>query len=203
MKSIPTLELERDIAGIVAGIDEAGRGPLAGPVVAAAVVIPNKFHTFGINDSKKLNHAQRNELFHHIIEHCPYGVGIASVEEIDELNILQSTLLAMQKAALALPTEVDCFLVDGNTAPKINNSRVYTVIKGDSKSTSIAAASIVAKVTRDIIMEELHQQFPQYCWDENYGYATKKHREAILTHGPCLHHRKLFIRNILSIQRAD
>jgi len=198
MKSWPDLELERNLAVTVAGIDEAGRGPLAGPVVAAAVIIPSEFNASGINDSKKLSSLQRDKLYCYITDKCIYGVGVASVSEIEEINILQASLLAMSRAAAVLRAEVGAFLVDGNKAPKIGDVPVHTVIKGDSKSISIAAASIVAKVTRDAIMLDLHNIFPHYLWNKNAGYGTKQHREAILKHGPCEHHRMSFLKNILS-----
>lgn len=195
MRLYPNLELERNIGGIVAGVDEAGRGPLAGPVVAAAVIIPDGFDASGIDDSKKLTALQRSKLYGYITEKCTYGVGVVEVAEIEEVNILQASLLAMQKASFALPAQA--FLVDGNKAPKIGDAVVQAIVKGDSKSISIAAASIVAKVTRDLLMLELHQLFPQYLWNKNFGYGTQQHRDAILQYGPCVHHRMSFLKKIL------
>jgi len=194
-KLLPTLELETSIEGIVAGVDEAGRGPLAGPVVASAVIIPRHFNISEINDSKKLSDSKRRKLFDRIISECEYGIGIVSVSDIDSINILQASMLAMRQAASKI--SATSFLIDGNIDPKIANARSYTIVKGDAKSISIAAASIVAKVTRDNIMNELHLEFPHYGWDKNSGYGTKEHRNAILKYGPCKHHRISFLRKVL------
>lgn len=190
----PTLELEGSIDGIVAGVDEAGQGPLAGPVVACAVIIPRVFNISEINDSKKLSDAKRRKLFDRIISECEWGVGIVEVEEIDSINILQASMIAMRKAASQI--KADVFLIDGNVDPKIPNGKNNTIIKGDSKSISIAAASIIAKVIRDDIMKKLHLEFPYYGWDRNCGYGTKEHRDAILKYGSCKHHRISFLKNI-------
>ena len=203
MISLPNLELESSLTGRTAGIDEAGRGPLAGPVVAAAVLLNQNFKADGINDSKKLSSAQRNTAYAKITEECHYGIGIATIEEIEDLNILQATLLAMQRASAAIHYLVDGFLIDGNVPPIIKDKTIKTLVGGDSKSLSIAAASIVAKVTRDRIMLELDQEYPQYQWHKNFGYGTKAHRDALLNFGPCKWHRKLFIRKILNFSATQ
>ncbi len=175
---------------IIVGIDEAGRGPLAGPVVAAAVIMP--FVIEGVTDSKKISAKIREVLYQQIIEVANVGVGIASVEEIDEINILQATMLAMQRAYDNLNKSADLVLIDGNKAPKINCSNVQTVIGGDALVMQISAASIVAKVTRDRIMNKLDAQFPQYLWAKNAGYGTKAHLSAIAEFGINEHHRLTF-----------
>lgn len=190
----PTLELERSIDGIVAGVDEAGRGPFAGPVVASAVIIPRTFNISEINDSKKLSDSKRRRIFDRIISECQYGIGVVEVEEIESINILQASMMAMRKAASQITADI--FLIDGNTDPKVPNAKNHTIIKGDAKSISIAAASIVAKVIRDDIMKNIHLEFPYYGWDRNSGYGTKEHRDAILKYGPCKHHRKSFLKKI-------
>ena len=175
---------------IIAGIDEAGRGPLAGPVVAAAVIM--SFSIEGITDSKKVSTKLRESLYQQIIEVADFGVGIASVEEIDRLNILQATMLAMQRAYDNLNKSADLVLIDGNKAPKINCSDVRTVIGGDALVMQISAASIVAKVTRDRMMAQLDKQFPQYLWAKNAGYGSKAHLNAIAEFGISQHHRLTF-----------
>ena len=175
---------------IIAGVDEAGRGPLAGPVVAAAVVLNKKKELEGIDDSKKLSPKRREKLFKEILE-MPYGVAFFGHEIIDEINILQATKLAMKQAVEKLIMRPDILLIDGNQ--KINSPiEQWTIVKGDAKSFSIAAASILAKVTRDQIMEEYHHQYPQYEFSRHKGYGTKRHRELIVAHGPCPIHRKTF-----------
>ena len=188
---MPDFEIEDSIAGIVAGIDEAGRGPWAGPVVAAAVIIDRKNVPKGIDDSKKLTAAKREILFEHIMQTCQVGVGFASAEEIDNLNILQATMLAMQRAFSNLPSEPDMTLIDGNKIPQLP-CPATAIIKGDSKSISIAAASIIAKVTRDRVMHELAIQHPQYGFDKHSGYGTKIHQEALERYGITPHHRKTY-----------
>lgn len=182
---------------LIVGIDEVGRGPLAGPVYAAAVCL--KKPIIGLNDSKKLSSKIREKLFVEIQENAFIGIGLASVEEIDKINILQASLLAMQRAYLALEINADLVLIDGNKAPKISANEIQTIIGGDAKIPSISAASIIAKVTRDRLMNDLSRKFPYYLWDKNAGYGTKAHLDAIEKYGICQHHRKTFapIKNIL------
>lgn len=180
---------------IICGVDEAGRGPLAGPVCAAAVILPPFFEIPGLNDSKKLSDKKRRELFPIIKEQAvAYGVGLASHEEIDEINILQATFLAMKRAIDALQVTPQLALVDGNRAGKFGIS-TETVVKGDSLSASIAAASILAKVTRDDIMLELSDQYPEYGFDLHKGYGTKAHYEALTAHGASPVHRITFLKS--------
>ena len=188
---MPSFKIEKSTNGIVAGVDEAGRGPWAGPVIAAAVIADMNDFPEGINDSKKLSSAKREALFWHIMEKCKVGVGMASAQEIDELNILHASLLAMQRAVGLLPSIPDLVLIDGNKAPKLQ-CKTMTIIKGDSKSLSIAAASIIAKVKRDRIMAELASQHPHYGWEKNAGYGTKLHQDGIASHGITPHHRRSF-----------
>jgi len=182
---------------IIAGIDEAGRGPLAGPVVSAAVILPQDFSCKGINDSKKLSEKKRNALFPLIREQALcVATGICSHQEIDEINILQASLLSMKRAVENLSTppdfiRPDFLLIDGKFKLDMDIDQ-SAIIKGDSKSISIAAASIIAKVTRDAMMKELHDLYPQYNFTRHKGYPTKAHREAILKYGPCPVHRKTF-----------
>ncbi len=177
--------------GPVAGVDEAGRGPLAGPVVAAAVILDVERIPDGLDDSKKLTALRRAALYEAILAWAAVGVGEASVDEIDLLNIRQATHLAMARAVRALGTPPAFALVDGNDAPALP-CRCETIIGGDGLSVSIAAASIVAKVTRDRLMAELHKAHPGYGWDHNMGYGTEAHLAAINRLGPCLHHRRSF-----------
>ena len=189
--SAPDLSHERALGGIVAGVDEAGRGPWAGPVVAAAVIITSKAIPDGINDSKKLKPAKRDALFDHILASCQCGIGSASVEEIDTLNILQATKLAMRRAVEALPVRPTHALVDGNQPPAMP-CPVTTLVGGDALSLSIAAASIIAKVTRDRLMCELARDFPGYGWERNAGYGTATHQKGLATLGVSVHHRRSF-----------
>ncbi|NWH04199.1 ribonuclease HII [Desulfobacter latus] len=177
---------------MIAGIDEAGRGPLAGPVVSAAVVLPDKFDVPGINDSKKLSEKKREALFPVIQKHAvAFGIGLADHEEIDQINILQASLLSMKRAVEDLKLTPDYLLIDGRfTIDSTIEQR--SIIKGDTLSLSIAAASILAKVTRDRIMADLDLQYPEYGFKRHKGYPTKAHKEAILTHGPCPIHRRNF-----------
>lgn len=178
---------------LIAGIDEAGRGPIAGPVVAAAVIFDKeKFHP-KINDSKKLSEKIREELFEWIIENSiSYGIGIVNHEEIDRINILQASLKAMKIAVDNLHTKPQLILIDGNKSPN-SDINTITVIKGDSKSFSIAAASIIAKVVRDKIMIDASKIYPEYLWNKNKGYPTKAHIEAIKIYGITPLHRKTFL----------
>lgn len=189
--STPDLTLESQQTGIVAGIDEAGRGPWAGPVVAAAVILNHAHLPEGVNDSKKLTATRREALFDAILANAQTGVGIATVGEIDTLNILEATKLAMRRAVELLGITPDMALVDGNRAPLLP-CRVQTVIGGDAKSLSIAAASIVAKVTRDRIMRDLAIECPGYGWERNAGYGTAAHQDALVRLGVTAHHRRSF-----------
>ncbi len=183
----------------VAGVDEAGRGPLAGPVVAAAVILGTNRVPDGLRDSKKLTTRQRDTLFTAITNRFDHGVGIASVAEIDDLNILQATFLAMRRAVAALKERPAHLLIDGNRLPKGLPCPATPIVKGDDRSASIAAASVVAKVTRDRIMAELDRTHPGYGWRNNAGYGTKQHLEALKTLGVTPHHRVSFrpVHNIL------
>ncbi len=181
---------------LVCGIDEAGRGPLAGPVCAAAVILPLDCEIPGLNDSKKLSEKKREALFDVIREAAlAYGVGFASVEEIDRLNILQATFLAMSRACEALSLRPDWALVDGNRMPPLSVPG-ETVIKGDAQCASVAAASILAKVSRDRLLRELDLKYPQYGFSKHKGYGTKAHYEAIKTYGVLPEHRKTFLKNL-------
>lgn len=176
----------------VAGVDEAGRGPLAGPVVAAAVILPPGYEHPGINDSKKLSSRQRDRLYA-IIQHdaVSIGVGLSEAPLIDRVNILQATLLAMKEAVLELFPPPDFLLIDGLNRIDLATPQ-EAIIRGDSQSVSIAAASIIAKVSRDRLMEMYHRQFPQYNFLRNKGYGTKEHRAAIVKFGRCKIHRRSF-----------
>ena len=179
---------------LICGVDEAGRGPLAGPVCAAAVILPEHLQIPGLNDSKKLTDKKRRELFPVIQEQAvAYGIGLASEQEIDEINILQATFLAMRRALDQLSVRPEIALIDGNRETDFGLP-VKTVVKGDSLSANIAAASILAKVTRDNIMVELAQQYPEYGFEIHKGYGTKAHYEALRTYGPCPIHRKTFLK---------
>ncbi len=176
----------------IAGVDEAGRGPLAGPVVAAAVIFPVQIEIADLDDSKKLSPKKREELFPLIQESAlSYGVGIVDEKVIDEINILQAARLAMKQAVEKLQISPDLLLIDGNQ--KIESTlNQWAIVKGDSKSLSIAAASVLAKVTRDRIMEDYHRIYPQYEFNRHKGYGTKLHRSLIQEHGPCPIHRSTF-----------
>ncbi|MGB3147182.1 MAG: ribonuclease HII [Paracoccaceae bacterium] len=183
----------------VAGVDEVGRGPLCGPVVAAAVILPAEGIPDGLNDSKKLTAAARARLFDLIGKSCAVGVGMASPAEIDAQNILRASHLAMCRALAALPHQPDHALIDGNLLPRGLTISAEAIVKGDSHSLSIAAASIIAKVTRDRIMVDLAQQYPGYGWDRNAGYPTKEHLAALRDLGVTPVHRRSFrpVHNIL------
>lgn len=176
-----------------AGVDEAGRGCLAGPVVAAAVILPKKFKNEILDDSKKLSENKRLELRETIeSESLAYSIGIASVEEIDSINILQASFLAMHRAIQGLKASPGLLLIDGNRFKPFQEIAHETIIGGDGKYLSIAAASILAKTERDAIMKNLSIEFPQYGWENNKGYGTMAHRDAILEFGACEWHRKSF-----------
>ena len=176
---------------IIVGVDEAGRGPWAGPVVSAAVVLFEQNIPKGLNDSKKLSEKKRSSLYLDICDFHKFGVGIANIEEIDNLNILQATFLSMKRAISDLNSSIDCILVDGNLDPGLNFA-TKCIIKGDSISLSIAAASIIAKVTRDNMMIDFDKEYPHFNWKKNKGYGTSEHRNALELHGPCKYHRKSF-----------
>jgi ribonuclease HII len=176
---------------IICGIDEAGRGPWAGPVVAAAVVLDAKNIPAGLNDSKKLTEAKREKLFGEIMASAVVGIGIGDEGRIDRDNILATTLWAMGAAVSQLKAKPDFALVDGNRAPKLSCG-VHTIVEGDGRSLSIAAASIIAKVTRDRLMVEMDRKFPIYGFARHKGYGTAAHQAALLRFGPCPHHRKSF-----------
>jgi len=181
---------------VVCGIDEAGRGPLAGPVCAGAVILPFGTEIDGLNDSKKLTDKKRRELYDVITAKASaWGVAFASEQEIDEINILQATFLAMQRAVDKLGVRPELLLIDGNRARDFGIP-AETIVKGDSLSANIAAASILAKVTRDRLMEELALTYPQYGFEIHKGYGTKKHYEALREFGPCPIHRRTFLRNL-------
>jgi ribonuclease HII len=178
---------------IIAGIDEAGRGPWAGPVVAAAVVLPENIQIEGLNDSKKLLPRKREKIFHQINKLAlAVGVGIVSHKVIDSINILKATHLAMKEALDSLTVKNGLALVDGLPVPGLGWESI-SIIKGDARSASIAAASIVAKVTRDNLMEEFSRTYPQYSFHKHKGYGTKSHLKAIINFGPCPIHRKSFM----------
>ena len=194
----PSFEIEQSLPGVIAGIDEAGRGPWAGPVVAAAVILDPKNFPDGLNDSKKLSEKRREELAIAIRECAIVGVGMASVDEIDEINILQATFLAMARAEENLSRRPNGCIVDGSQKPKLL-APTQMVVKGDAKSLSIAAASIIAKTTRDQIMRELAIEHPHFGWEKNKGYGAPAHRAGLDDHGVTQHHRKSFapIHNML------
>jgi ribonuclease HII len=184
--------LDWDPMGLLAGVDEAGRGPLAGPVVAAAVILDDTRRIRGLADSKQLTPLARERLYDQIREKALCcAVGEASVDEIDTLNIFHATMLAMKRAVEGLRLKPAKVLVDGNRLPKID-VLCEAIVGGDAKVKSISAASIIAKVTRDRTLHQLHEQFPQYGFAAHKGYGTPEHLEALRTHGPCVHHRKYF-----------
>ena len=198
MSEITMWEIENSLYSqqvqAICGIDEAGRGPLAGPVCAAAVILPRDLQIPGLTDSKKLTDKKRRELFPVIQEHAvAFGIGLASEQEIDEINILQATFLAMQRALDQLRMRPDLALIDGNRETDFGIP-VKTVVKGDSLSANIAAASILAKVTRDDIMIQLSKQYPEYGFEIHKGYGTKAHYAALAEHGPSAVHRRSFLK---------
>lgn len=181
----------------VCGVDEAGRGPLAGPVCAAAVILPLDTIIDGVNDSKKLTEKKREYLYDIIKETAvSYSIAFASVEEIEEMNILNATMLAMKRAVEGLDPKADFAYIDGNKTPPIEIPCEY-IIKGDAKSMSVACASILAKVTRDRLMLEYAEKYPQYLFQKHKGYGTKAHVEALHEYGPCEIHRMSFLKKIL------
>lgn len=202
METINWLEYENKALAeghkVICGVDEAGRGPLAGPVYAAAVILPQGHVIDGVNDSKKISEKKREILFDKIIEECvSYSVGIATQEEIDEINILQATFLAMRRAVEGLGVKPDIALIDGNRKPGLDICE-QTIVKGDAKSANIAAASIIAKVSRDRYMLEMAEKYPQYQFEKHKGYGTKLHYEMIEKYGISPIHRKTFLKKILN-----
>ena len=185
---------------LICGVDEAGRGPLAGPVCAAAVILPAHIDIPGLNDSKKLSDKRRRELYPVIMEQAvAYGIGLADHNEIDEINILQATFLAMERAIGALNIKPELALIDGNRT-KDFGIPVKTVVHGDSLSASIAAASILAKVTRDDIMMKMAEEYPQYGFEIHKGYGTKAHYQALSSYGPSPIHRMTFLKKLYGTQ---
>ncbi len=186
---------------VICGVDEAGRGPLAGPVYAAAVILPSDCVIEGLNDSKKLTEKKREALFDEIKEKAlAYGIASADEKEIDEINILNATFLAMKRAIDSLSVKPDLALIDGNQKPHTDIEEV-TVVKGDAKSMSIAAASVLAKVSRDRFMLEMAEKYPQYEFARHKGYGTKLHYEKIAQYGVCDIHRRTFLKKILGEQK--
>jgi ribonuclease HII len=189
---MPDFTLERRITGPVAGVDEVGRGPLAGPVYAAAVILDPARLPAGLDDSKKMSETRRDKAFDAIMTSAlAVGIGVASVEEIDRINILAATMLAMRRAVDRLSVAPVHALIDGNKVPALP-CPADAIVKGDSKVLSIAAASIIAKVTRDRVMSELDLAFPGYGWARNKGYGTADHMQALARLGPSVHHRTSF-----------
>lgn len=181
----------------VIGVDEAGRGPLAGPVVSAAVIIKDASNLLEVNDSKKLSEKKREYLYDEIMNSCEVAVSIIKAKEIDDINILNATIKSMRECVNKINKKDYTVLVDGNTKIKNLDQKQVTVVKGDSKSLAIAAASIIAKVTRDRLMKEASKQYPFYNFEKHKGYGTAKHIEAIKEFGICELHRKSFLKNIL------
>ncbi|MFN0023608.1 MAG: ribonuclease HII [Parvularculaceae bacterium] len=204
MPVTPTYDIEDQFSGLIAGVDEAGRGPWAGPVVAAAVILDRATAPEGLRDSKTLTEKRRRVLAAALWKSARIGVGVASVDEIDQMNILRASLLAMARAVANLAVRPAIALVDGNIKPTLQ-CRAYTVIGGDGKSLSIAAASIIAKTTRDRMMLELARDYPNYAWASNKGYAAPAHRAALSEFGVTPHHRRSFapIHNMLCEERGD
>lgn len=181
----------------VCGVDEAGRGPLAGPVCSAAVILPNNIIIEGANDSKKLSEKKREYLFDVIKSIAiSYSIAYASVEEIENMNILNATMLAMKRAVEGLEVKADYAMIDGNRIPELSID-AESIVKGDAKSMSIACASILAKVSRDRLLCEYAKEYPQYSFDKHKGYGTKVHVEALKKYGPCPYHRMSFLGKIL------
>ena len=199
---MPDFELEKAAqqSGFkyICGVDEAGRGPLAGPVCAAAVILSEDAQIDGLNDSKKLSEKKREALFDIICEKAiAYCVAYGTLKEIEEFNILEATFLAMNRSIEGLSVKADYALIDGNRVPKGIKIPCETVVKGDAKSSSIAAASILAKVTRDRLLLEYDEKYPEYNFKKHKGYGTKEHTDLILKHGPCEIHRLSFLKKLL------
>ena len=187
----PSYKFDEAYESPIIGVDEVGRGPLAGPVISAAIILNKEIIPEGINDSKKLSKKKRIIINEQLISHHSYAIGVATVEEIDKINILQASLLSMKRAILGLKIVPKSILVDGNKLPDLEY-KMYPIVKGDSKSVSIAAASIIAKVYRDKLMEDLSIQYPGYYWEKNSGYGTKQHLLALNNLGITPIHRKTF-----------
>lgn len=180
---------------LICGVDEAGRGPLAGPVCAAAVILPMDLEIPGLNDSKKLTEKKREALYDIIVEKAlAYGIAMATEQEVDEINILQATFLAMKRSVEVLSLKPRFVFIDGNREPDLGDLPLKTIVKGDSRSANIAAASILAKVTRDRYMVQLDETYPQYGFAIHKGYGTQKHYEALREFGPCPAHRRTFLK---------
>ncbi len=196
---MPDYAFELEIGGRVAGVDEVGRGPLAGPVVAAAVVLDPADIPVGLDDSKKLSLRKREGLYDQLLQSADVSIASASVEEIDDINILRASHLAMERAVAGLAKAPDHALIDGNMIPRDLALPATAIVKGDARSVSIAAASIVAKIWRDRLMVDLAQQHPGYGWETNMGYPSKCHKEALRNLGVTPHHRRSFkpVHNIL------
>lgn len=192
------LENELNLKGFinVGGIDEAGRGPLAGPVCAACVILDKNNIPEGINDSKKLSEKKREALYEKIMDSAIVSYSLVDAKTIDEINIRQATILAMQNAAKGMKVQPDYLLIDGNFTIGLSDNESF-VIGGDAKSLSIGAASIIAKVTRDRLMLKIHEEYPMYNFKKHKGYGTKEHIEAIKKYGPCPYHRSSFLTKIL------
>lgn len=202
METVNWLEYENNALNngyeVICGVDEAGRGPLAGPVYAAAVILPKGHIVEGVNDSKKISEKKRELLFDKIISECvSYSVGIATEKEIDEINILQATFLAMRRAVDGLAIKPDIAFIDGNRKPGLDIEE-QVIVKGDAKSANIAAASIIAKVSRDRYMLQMAEKYPQYQFEKHKGYGTKLHYEMIEKYGISPIHRKTFLKKVLN-----
>lgn len=198
MTKLWTLENEIYDSGVslICGVDEAGRGPLAGPVCAAAVILPRGIEIAGLNDSKKLSEKKREKLYDEICDKAiSFGIAFATVDEIEKLNILNAAMLAMNRAIAQLDPQPELALIDGNRNSAIEIRSQY-VVKGDAKCADIAAASILAKVTRDRYMLEMAEKYPEYHFEQHKGYGTKLHYEALREHGPCEIHRPSFLRKM-------
>ena len=193
MKPSDFFEAEARTRGyeLIAGLDEAGRGPLAGPVVSAVVILPRRFGIAGLNDSKQVVPAERERLYRHIVKRAVVAIGLATEREIDTVNILQATRLAMLRALQALPVTPDFLLLDAVSLPSVRLPQ-RPIIKGDAFSISIAAASIVAKVSRDRLMRDYHRRYPEYNFHSHKGYGTPEHLRLLAVHGPCEAHRQTF-----------
>ena len=195
----PSFLYEKSVEGEVLGIDEVGRGCVAGPVVAAGVILNNNINTCEINDSKKLSAVRREKVFTYLSSNCDYVVKLSSVEEIERINILEASLLAMRRVIKNVSnSKYNYIFVDGNISPEPTMSNIINIISGDKKSLSIAAASIIAKVTRDSIMDRLDKKYPKYLWKKNKGYCTRYHIDAIRQYGITPYHRKSFLRKVFS-----